>query len=196
MNKEKNELFHDLLQNGVSQLKELEDSESLIFNHGELPEETDKSFKKGYNYAIRILSKRDYSVFKMQQKLKERSFDKNTADEIIEKLLEQNYLREEEYTRMRIKHLIYKGYANQFIIRKLEQEMLSADEAQIDHLRTENNVSTQDTLIRLIEKKLRGKNIPEDFTSKMKLKAKISNFLISKGYSFEEINSKMSEYIR
>lgn len=189
----KDELFQDLLQNGIPNSHE---SQIFSTSSDQDLEENQKLEKKAYNYAIRILAKRDYSVFKMKQKLKERSFESDIIDKVVSTLVEQNYLRENEYIRMRIKHLLIKGYANPFIHRKLEQEKLKANDEMINQLREENALTTHDTLIRLVEKKLRNKPIPNEFNQKMKLKAKVSNFLISKGYSFDEINSALSEYLK
>lgn len=145
------------------------------------------SAKATYDYAIRLLSKRDYSRYKLSQKLKQRSFAPEEIEETLERLIEQNYLREEEYKRMRVKSLLLKGTSNQLIQRKLEQEQLEVDSDMIDQMRTENDLGKSEVITALIEKKLRGKSIPETFEEKMKLKNKLFNFLISKGHSYQDI---------
>lgn len=152
-------------------------------------------FKKAYNYCIFLLSKRDYSRYKIRMKLKERKHTPEVIEETIEVLVEQNYLREEEYKRQRIKQLIYKGYANNYIIQKMAQEKLQVEVDEIEILREQNDASTESQIQYLIEKKLRGVELPEDYESKMKLKNKVTRFLISKGYQFAEINNKISEII-
>ena len=155
---------------------------------------SDQSSKKAFDYAIRILSQRDYSVHKMKEKLKRRGCTKEQINQTIEKLLGYNYLRDEEYALMRAKQLLFKGYSNQYILQKLSVEQLSATEAQIEELRLKNDLSTDSQIDYLIEKKLRFKEVPKEFNAKMKLKQKVSNFLVSKGFSFDDINSHLSKF--
>ena len=129
----------------------------------------------------------------MTKKLKSRGFEAEQIEETIEKLHSYNYLREEEYTRGRIKQLILKGYANSYIIQKLAQEQLIQDVSLINEIRETQDLRTESQVIYLIEKKLRGKEIPTEFSQKMKLKDKITRFLISKGYRFEEIGNHLNE---
>lgn len=151
--------------------------------------------KKAYNYAIFLLSKRDYSIHKMKQKLRSREYEQEEIDETIDKLVEQNYLREEEYKRMRIKTLLIKGYSNSYIIRKLDQEKLEANESEINNIREDQHLNKEECINYLVEKKLRGKVIPSDFEPKMKLRNKIMNFLASKGYNYQEAKEAISKYI-
>lgn len=152
-----------------------------------------QSPKKAFDYALRILSQRDYSVFKMKEKLKLRDFSKSAIEATIQKLHSYNYLREDEYTRGRIKQLIVKGYANQYILKKLSLEELTAEESVIEDIRVSQELGTESQIVYLIDKKLRGLEIPSEFNLKMKLKDKIIRFLISKGYSFEEIGTHLNE---
>lgn len=156
---------------------------------------SESSLKKAFDYAIRILSLRDYSIHKMKQKLKERQCSSEDIEQVIEKLLEYNYLREDEYTRQRMKQLIVKGYANKVIVQKLGHEHLKADISEIEKIRHEQSLESDSQLQYLIEKKLRYKEIPNEFEAKMKLKNKVMRFCLSKGYSYSEIQQAISEYI-
>lgn len=142
--------------------------------------------KKALDYSIRLLGLRDYSVFKMRGKLKERKHTTEEIDYVIQKLEEYNYLREDEYKRMRIKQLLVKGFSNSYIIRKIAQEELTVHEADINAIRDEQDLGVEAQIDYLVEKKIRYKDIPEDFEGKMKLKKKVMTFLVSKGYGFEE----------
>ncbi|MBD64045.1 MAG: hypothetical protein CME62_02485 [Halobacteriovoraceae bacterium] len=155
-----------------------------------------EQYKKGFDYAIRILSLRDYSEYKMREKLRTRQIPNGDIDKIVEKLIKLNYLREEEYTRQRIKQLLVKGYANSYILQKLAREQLQCSTAVIDEIRHENELTSTDRIHYLIEKKLRYKEIPKEWEPKMKLKQKVTAFLVSKGYNFSEINTALSEYFR
>jgi regulatory protein len=150
--------------------------------------------KLAYNYSIRILSRKDYSIYKMQQKLKGRGHSKEVIDETVDKLVEQNYIRENEYKRIRIKTLLVKQYSNSYIIQKCAQEMLDITKDDIDIIRTEYSIHDNDTIKYLIEKKLRYKEIPTEWEPKMKLKNRIMNYLKTKGYSYELISKSISEF--
>lgn len=189
----------------IKELKSLQEKlatgniESKIFEETKSNEEKvtpEETCKKAFDYSLRLLSQRDYSVYKMEKKLKSRGFEKDEIEATIDKLHSFNYLREEEYTKGRIKQLIVKGYANRYILQKLSQECLSTEESLIDEIRTSQDLGTESQIKYLIEKKLRGKEIPEEFELKMKLKDKITRFLITKGYGFSEISNHLNEKFR
>ncbi len=169
----------------------------IFVNNNETVKKSKKesTYKKAFDYSIRILSLRDYSTHKMRQKLKEKGFEVEHSEQVIEKLLELNYLRDDEYARMRVKQLIIKGYANSYIIRKVNQEKLSITNEQIDLIRDEQNLGSDSQIRYLIEKKLRNKEVPTDYENKMKLKNKVISFLASKGYNYGQISSVIGEYI-
>lgn len=156
----------------------------------------DPNLKKGMDYAIRILAIKDYSIHKMKEKLKTREILQEDIEAIIEILIHKRYLREEEYTDSRIKQLIKKNYGNDFILQKLEQENLISNSENIDAIRYEFGMSSDDQLRALIEKKLRSKTIPTDHENKMKLKNKVISFLSTKGYNYDQINSAIQEFIK
>lgn len=146
--------------------------------------------KKAYNYAIFLLSRRDYSIYKMKKKLQEKKYPDDVANSTIELLLEQNYLREEEYKRQRIKQLILKGYADGYIIQKLEQEKLFCEKEDLDAIRSQRHeMSTEQIIISLIEKKLRTNEIPQDKWAQKKLQDKILRFLLSKGFHYSDVKA-------
>jgi regulatory protein len=150
--------------------------------------------KKAYNYSIRLLSKRDYSVFKLSKKLRDQNFEQDVVEPTIKKLLELNYLREEQYARAKIKSLLYRGYSAQYIMRKLDQEHLKVNSNLINEMQNDENMSFSNTIDELIQKKLRGKEIPSDSENRQKLKNKVMRFLISKGHSFSDIQNSICEY--
>lgn len=152
--------------------------------------------KKALDYAIRLLTLRDYSKHKMTQKLKERDFDISDIDYVIEKLEEYNYLRESEYTLARIKQLLVKGYSNSYIIKKIAQEKLTTSNEAIDKIRNEQNLNSDSQIQNLIEKKIRFKSIPTDFDDRMKLKRKLTNYLVSKGHNYNEINAAIDDALK
>jgi regulatory protein len=151
--------------------------------------------KEAYNYAIFLLSRRDYSIYKMRMKLRSRKYDEDVIDEVVKKLIDQNYLRENEYKKIRIKTLLLKGFSNSYIIRKLNQEMLETDNDQINSIREDQNIDAQESIEYLVQKKLRGKSIPKTFEEKIKLQKKILTFLCSKGYTYDQAQNAYTNVV-
>ncbi|MAZ48744.1 MAG: hypothetical protein CME65_09280 [Halobacteriovoraceae bacterium] len=171
--------------------------DEFIQNSNQLEEDQEKEeYKKAYNYCIFLLSKRDYSEFKISNKLKSRKHSSKIIQDVVDQLTEQGYLREDEYKKQRIKQFILKGCSNRYIIQKLGVEHLDCEEEDIENIREEQFLSTDDMIDKLIEKKLRGKDIPEGFEEKQKLKNKVLRFLISKGHSFDHALPKLDTYFR
>lgn len=142
-----------------------------------------------YDYSIRLLSKRDYSRYKLRVKLVQRGYEENEISEAIKFLEQKKFLREEEYLRIRVKSLLLNGHGNKTIRYRLEQEELYPDEEFIDNLRAENGLEAEAVLISLIEKKLRGKKVPLEEETRIKLESKILSHLVSKGHDYENAKS-------
>jgi regulatory protein len=149
-----------------------------------------------YNYAINLLSRQDYSEFKLKNKLRTRP-DVLTIEinEVIEKLKGNHLLREENYKRLFIRKWLLKGESESKIRSRGKMEKLEIDTQDFLAISQELGVGNEDNISKLIEKKLRSKNIPEDYKEKLKIKDKILRFLISKGHSFDDAKSAISKYI-
>lgn len=143
--------------------------------------------KTCYQYAINLLARRDYSAFKLKQKLKTREYTEEEIEETLETLIEKNYLREEEYLRLRIQGLLYKGYSNSYIRQKCQMENLSPSDADIDFYRSELRLGADDEIDRLIQKKLRGTPLSDTYPERQKTLNRITNFLASKGHNYDSI---------
>ena len=147
-----------------------------------------------FDYSIKLLSKRDYSRFKLKQKLSQRNFTEEEIEEAIERLINLNYLREEDYARIRIKALLLSGYSNEFIQNKLEVEELFISDQLINTVREDNGLLQESSLDQLIEKKMRSKRIPNEPEARLKLKNKLLNFLVSKGHDYYDIEDKVDSW--
>jgi regulatory protein len=143
--------------------------------------------QSAYQYSLYLLSRQDYSEHKLRQKLKFKQFETKEIDETISKLISNNYLREEEYKRLLARRWILKGYSDSLIKRKGEQEKLSFEQTDLDSWREELGTNKEVSIQTLVDKKMRGKDIPTDRESLQKLKNKVSRFLISKGYGFDDV---------
>ena len=149
-----------------------------------------------YQYALYLLSAQDYSEFKLRQKLRLKQFEPAEIDETLAKLIEKNYLREEEYKRMLAKRWISKGYSDAMIKRRGEQESLTFSLEELKEWRIDSGAHSSDVISKLVQKKIRGQEIPTDRIAKQKLREKVSRFLLSKGHSFYEIRKAVDQVFK
>ena len=134
-------------------------------------------------YSVKLLSRRDYSEFKLRVKLQNKQFQDFEIDEAIEALKIKKYINEENYTENRIIELILRNYGNLYIINKLNEEKLYPEEININKIRTERNMEEENIIqILLIKKAHSLKDIPL-----LKKKNKINSYLTAKGFDFYSI---------
>lgn len=139
-----------------------------------------------YKYAIRILSKRDYSRAKIRQKLIDREYH-DVAEELIELLVEKRFLREDFYIESRIKGLMKKNYSPSYIISKLKEEQLDVNLGQVNMVFDEFNTTAFDQIETLIRKKSLLHNWTTSDLEEQSNKVKLIRFLQSKGHNWHEI---------
>jgi len=140
--------------------------------------------KKCYSYSIRLLGKKDYSNYKMRQKLLGRDYDKEMVDDVIQEITEKKYLREDLYKEGRIKGFIRKGYNTKAILFRLSKERCHASEEEVLAIYEAMESTPDEQLFELIMKKVR---IDYDFVSdKDKLKQKTLRYIASRGHSIGE----------
>lgn len=163
--------------------------DKLPIQESETKSDDIRSFKRAYHYCIWLLSKRDYSRYKLSQKLYEKKYTPY-IDQLLDFLEEAQYLREEQYIRTRIKTFMYKCLSKRNIIAKLRSERLTVEESVVDEIFEEYRYTEDNQLRELILKKTRSKGIQalEDFNFKQKL----IRFLLSKGHSYDKINTEIN----
>ncbi|HBC32075.1 MAG TPA: recombination regulator RecX [Clostridiales bacterium] len=144
-----------------------------------------------YNYGISALSRYAKSEYELRLKMKNKGFEPQLIDNAISTLKEQKYLDDERYCEMFIndkvnisKHgvrkikeaLYYKGIDKEIIEEKIKN--ISAE-------------SEEERAFILGEKKL--SSIKENDTRKKM--AKLSNYLISKGFEYETVNKTVRKLL-
>ncbi len=144
---------------------------------------------KAYLYLIKLLSSRDYSEFKLRDKLREKQYPASEIDEAIAEIKAKNYLREENYAEARVKAFMNKGYSPDYIKQKLAQEHVYVEAEFIESIYCENRSDSDEQIRLLVEKKLRGKKL-ESFEEEVKL----IRFVLSKGHQIGAIKKILKEY--
>lgn len=139
------------------------------------------SSKKAYSYLIKILSSRDFSEYKLREKLRERNYPTNEIDEAIEEVKARKFLREDNYIEARVKAFMNKCYSPDYIQQKLYQEHLEITQELIESIFTEHKMSTELQIRHLASKKIGNKtNLDYDNQNK------ILRYLLSKGHELSQ----------
>jgi regulatory protein len=157
-----------------------------MFSEEAKPEKV-KPATTAYQYALYLISGQDYSEYKIRQKMKLKGYDAEEINTTVGKLIEKNFLREEEYKRMLAKRWISKGYSDNMIKRRGGQEKLEFVTTDLTQMREDSGTSSHDVITKLVAKKMRGQDVPTDRLAKQKLRDKVSRFLLSKGYDWDEV---------
>ena len=148
-----------------------------------------------YNYSIHLLARQDYSEYKLRQKLRSKKDNlPHEVDEVLEKLKERGLLREEAYRRLFIRKWMMKGEAEDKIRKRGAMEKLVFEDHEFESAATELGFNDEDSIEKLVAKKLRMKEIPSDSKEKFKLRDKVLRFLISKGHSYEDAKQSINQY--
>ncbi|WP_127715181.1 regulatory protein RecX [Halobacteriovorax sp. HLS] len=152
----------------------------------------ESSQKSAYLYCIRLLAKRDYSIYKITKKLKERGYDGEHIEQAIQEVIDLGYLKEENYIEARVKGLMHKGLHPSFIQIKLQEEKIRVDVDYILDIFSQYPMSTCEQVDKLIKKKL-PREIDfnhQDYETKQKIKQRVFRYLMSKGHSYSKIQSQ------
>lgn len=148
-----------------------------------------------YNYSIHLLARQDYSEFKLRQKLRSKKDNlPHEVDEVLAKLKERGLLREANYKRLFIRKWMQKGESEDKIRSRGAMEKLELSPEDFVNVSRELGFTDDDSLEKLVEKKLRAKEIPKDYQEKMKLRDKTLRFLISKGHDFGDAKKAIQKY--
>jgi regulatory protein len=142
-------------------------------------------------YSIKLLAKRDYSKFKLVQKLESRDYNSEEIDLALKILIDKKYLREDVYTEDKAVSLIIRKYGNEYIHQKLLEENLTITNEELTKLRIERDLLEFDVITYLLESRLA---LEKNKTLQQSL-SKISNYLFSRGFNESQVQDKINEKI-
>lgn len=148
-----------------------------------------------YNYCIHLLARQDYSEYKLRQKLRSKPQNlPHMIDEVLVKLKDKGLLREEAYRRLFIRKWMMKGESEEKIKKRGGMEKLQFEEGEFERVSEELGFTDDESIEKLVAKKLRSKEIPKDPIEKRKLQDKVLRFLISKGHDFGDAKKALAPY--
>jgi SOS response regulatory protein OraA/RecX len=144
------------------------------------------SSQTALQYAVALLSRRDYSRVKLISKLIAKDYSDSEIEEAINKLVERKLFCEDHYIEARIKGLAKKSYSPLLIKQRLYLEDLHIDLPSIRNIFEQEHIDERELINKLIKKKIRLK--PDCSKQNLFL------FLRSKGYDSELIQECLSNF--
>lgn len=149
-----------------------------------------------YGRAIKLLSKQDYSEFKIKTKLQALGLDGDQIDLAIDKIKQEKFLDDERYKKNLIRKLIHQSYSSSFIQKRLEHDGIYIAEEDINLIFEDEKIESKDQIKKLMKKKLPTIQIPfKSEIEKQKTKKKLLNFILAKGHDFEETLAYIEEHL-
>lgn len=142
-------------------------------------------YKKAWQSAIDLLSRRNHSMAEMRTKLKQRGFSLSEIEAVLEACQKDNYINDDATAEMWIRNFIRKGLGPYRIRLGLKQKGL--DPEAFDRY-LDNNPDTPDPLETARQALLRKKSAFLRETDSRRRQQKMYRFLYNKGFSGETIS--------
>jgi regulatory protein len=142
---------------------------------------TNETFSDVYNKALDLLSRREHSQKEVTLKLQKKFKNSEEIYEVIEKLVANNIINDTRFTEHYINLRKRRGFGS----KKISYELLSKgiNESIID-----STLSNMDDWKELAKKEF-NKKYKDGPSDDFKIRSKQKNFLLNRGFSFEEIES-------
>ena len=131
-----------------------------------------------YAASIRLLAKRDHSIYELTRKLQQREHSQVSIDSAVLELLDLNYLNETRYAELYSEQRMNKGFGPLYIQSKLRERGISAHLIQWGLKQL--SVDWSEQAERVIHKRFNPLDINN---TDQKVVAKIARFLQGRGYA-------------
>lgn len=151
-----------------------------------------ENFNKYYDKALRFLSFRPRSEKEIRDYFKKKKVEESLISKIINKLKDYNFLNDEEFTKWWIEQRTkFKPRSLRLIKIELRQKGISDEIIDFVMSNFKCQISNDKELAKkLVEKKLiKYKNLPKEVVFR-----KISQILISKGFSYEIVKETFKSF--
>lgn len=142
--------------------------------------------KKLFNYGMYLLGRRDYSVKEMVKKFKEKEYQAEEIELVMNYLKENGYQSDERFTRSFINSKLSSKIGISKIKSTLSFEK-GIDKELIELVLSEMEIDEIPVIMKIVEQKYRNKDLTDQ-----KEKSKAFRFLVSKGFSFSDIKRALS----
>lgn len=138
---------------------------------------------KCYNYALFLLSKKDYTQYEITKKLTSKGYSKDVINKIIDKLKRYDIINDEKYAKKYINECLnIKKYG----IKKIEYNLLAKgiELDSIENVSCDYDIQLK-TAIELIQKKIKYYKNNKD------IKNKLIRYLIYRGFEYDIVKEAL-----
>lgn len=144
-------------------------------------------FKKAKEYAVKFLAYRVRSSGELRQKLAQQGFSEDIIEKAIDYSKENGYMDDERFAELYSNQLANsKMYARKLI--KYELRKKGVSDESIEAVFENSTVTDEDVARRIIDKKFKRIDM-----SDRKQMAKMQNFFMSKGFSYDIIANVLND---
>jgi regulatory protein len=150
------------------------------------------SYRKALNTALRILTRKDHSKHELSQKLKTRGYAGEIIDKVISECERFDYIDDERTTQVFIRQLQRKGYGRKRIQFELNSKGLRGEDLQAVLSKSISDADEYQSAEKIFRKQARRFDREKD---SIKRKDKIYRFLYGRGFSkavISELINKIS----
>ena len=139
-------------------------------------------FTDAYNKSLDFLSFREHSELELKNKLLKKSFEGSLVHEVIEKLVAKNLVNNERFADAYVSSRKRKGFGPKKIFFELQHRGI---QEKISDKAIFNDSNDWQTLAQEVFSKKFRNGVSSDF----KEKSKQQNFMVGRGFRFQEIES-------
>jgi len=165
-----------------------------------------------YSYSLKLISRRDYSTFKLRKKLKEKKYPSPEIEEAIQQLLEKKFINDENYYERKTIQLWKKNFSPNHIIQYCHREGFELTQGQIANTIEKFGHSEQNHDDELLKQEIEKRLLKETRKSSKKTsssptkswevnklenikKNKVISSLVRKGHSYDHLQ-KLYEIVK
>ncbi len=137
---------------------------------------------KAYDRSLNMISRRPRSIWEMRQYLKQKDYDENVIEEILNKLSNRKYLDDEKFAEAWVRD---RRALKKTSKRRIQQELRAkkVSDTIIQKVLSEDEADEQDILRELIEKKRTQTRYQDD--------QKLIGYLIRQGFNYSDIKDSI-----
>ena len=152
---------------------------------------SNKHYRKAFDTALRLLTRREHSKYEITQKLKQRGFSPEVIEKTISECERFDYISDERTARVLIRQMIRKGYGAKRIRLEMGMKRLRSNSIQRILSESVSEADEREGAEHILKKHIKKFERENDLKKK---KEKIYRFLYSRGFSQEIISQLMKKY--
>lgn len=139
--------------------------------------------QKAYNYALRLLARKDYSEKELRLKLNKKfSLGPHEMEDLLSRFKDFGYVDDSKVSKNYISYKLLSGYGKKRIKHELHLKGLSDYEYKVDDYFEDNSEEIKNNLLAKIIKKYNLLVLKND----ARIREKLLRYLTGRGYSFDE----------